>query len=88
MHVDSRHVASRDEYLLDINAQTEDDTALMLTGRDHCIDLQVFIRGQVRRGYVAADDGQNLLDMILAIQNGLERGQFYARKYRKLARLE
>lgn len=75
----------RDEYLLDLVAGIEDDTAVIMSGRDHCIDLQVFVRGQMRRGNVNGTDGQRLLDMILTIQNGLERGQFYAGKYRKLA---
>jgi hypothetical protein len=78
-------VDCRDEYMLDLIAQIEDDTAMIMNGRDHCIDFVVFVRGQMRRGAVSQSDGQRLLDMLLTVQNGLERGQHYAKKYRKFA---
>lgn len=81
-------VECRNEYLNSVNEQTEDDIAGMLGARDHCIDIEVLIRGQVRRGYLDEETGRAALDMMLGIACGLERGQHYAGKYRKLARLE
>lgn len=63
--------------------QIEDDTALILTGRDALRNLKLFVRAQARRGYIDGDTLALLEDDIARIERSILHRLDYIRWLRE-----
>lgn len=55
---------------------------VIIGGRRAANELEIFVRGQCRRGNISRDEAETLIDLIDTIRLGLMRGQAFGRKIR------
>jgi len=62
--------------------QIEDDTAVILNGRDAAINLELFVRAQARRGYIDAETMAAIEQDLDAIHRAIRHKLDYTRHLR------
>lgn len=66
----------------DTLATIEDYIAEILSGRDAALELEIFVRGQYRRGHIDQQTAEHLIQHVDTIVIALQRGQWFGKKIR------
>ena len=67
----------------DLVNKIENYIAEILNGREATNEMEIFIRGQQRRGYITVAEAEELIDQVDIIRLALQRGQWFGKKARK-----